>query len=49
MANIWQSHCTHMSEGAFAKRAYSSGEVGGWGRVPLETWGAGVEYHFQEI
>ena len=25
------------------------GEVGGWGRVPLERWGAGVEYHFQEI
>jgi len=24
-------------------------EVGGWGRVPLERWGAGVEYHFQEI
>ena len=21
------------------------GEVGGWGRVPLERWGAGVEYH----
>jgi len=20
-------------------------EVGGWGRVPLERWGAGVEYH----
>jgi len=26
-----------------------SREVGGWGRVPLERWGAGVEYHFQEI
>ena len=24
-------------------------EVGGWGRVPLERWGAGVEYHFQEF
>jgi len=24
-------------------------EVGGWGRVPLERWGAGVDYHFQEI
>jgi len=24
-------------------------EVGGWGRVPLERWGAGVEYNFQEI
>ena len=23
----------------------SRGEVGGWGRVPLERWGAGVEYH----
>jgi len=22
-----------------------AGEVGGWGRVPLERWGAGVEYH----
>ena len=20
-----------------------------WGRVPLESWGAGVEYHFQEF
>ena len=25
------------------------GEVGGWGRVPSERWGAGVEYHFQEF
>jgi len=24
-------------------------EVGAWGRVPLERWRAGVEYHFQEI
>jgi len=24
-------------------------EVGSWGRVPLERWGAGVEYHFQEF
>jgi len=25
------------------------GEVGSWGRVPLERCGAGVEYHFQEF
>ena len=24
------------------------GEVGAWGRVPLERWGAGVEYQFQK-
>ena len=24
-------------------------EVWGWGRVPLERCGAGVEYHFQKI
>ena len=23
-------------------------EVGAWGRVPLERWGAGVEYQFQK-
>ena len=30
-------------------KTYLPGEVGGWGRVPLERWGAGVEYHFQEF
>jgi len=24
-------------------------DVGGWGQVPLERWGAGVEDPFQEI
>jgi len=33
----------------FQPRTSASREVGGWGRVPLERWGAGVEYHFQEF
>ena len=37
--------CVHLSLTVY----FICREVGGWGRVPLERWGAGVEYHFQEF
>ena len=53
--NLFQSHPhTHNSMCIKSIWLLSSGhhlewEVRGWGRVPLERWGAGVEYHFQEF